>query len=203
MTRSRIMLGVVAVALIGLFWFLGEEEITNYPPQDGPIVAFGDSLIEGVGATTGNDLVSLLSRRIGEPIINLGISGNTTEMGFERIGEALEYTPRITLVLLGGNDYLRKVPIEETFYNLRGIIDALQDAGSVTVLLGVRGGLLSDRFDSYFEDLAQETGSVYVPDVLDGLIGDMRFMSDAIHPNDRGYARIAERVADALVPLIE
>ena len=114
MTRSRIVLGVVAVVLIGLFWFLGEEEITNYPPQDGPIVAFGDSLIEGVGATTGNDLVSLLSRRIGEPIINLGISGNTTEMGFERIGEVLEYTPRITLVLLGETVTISLPTIAET-----------------------------------------------------------------------------------------
>lgn len=188
--------------LFGAVFLFQKDDITNYPPKNGPIVVFGDSLVYGTGSTPGNDFVSILSRRIGEPIENLGLPGRTTEMGFEALSEVLERSPRITLILLGGNDYLRKVPIDETFYNLREMIRALQKQGSLVVLLGVRGGLLNDRFDSYFEDLAKETGSLYVSDVLDGLLTDSRYMSDAIHPNDAGYARIAERVYEVMRDIV-
>ena len=199
MKKNAYLLGagfVIGAALFVVFG--GEPDIKNYPPKDGPIVAFGDSLVQGVGATIGNDLISLLSKKIGEPIVNLGISGNTTAQGLERVDEVLQKEPRVAIVLLGGNDYLRKVPISETFSNLRTIIERIQASGSIVLLLGVRGGLISDRFDSYYEDLAEETGSAYVSDVLSGLITDQRYMSDAIHPNDIGYARIAERVVPVL-----
>lgn len=201
--KKSVMIGLGAIFVVLIVVFLsGGPKITNYPTKEGPIVAFGDSLVYGTGSTPGNDFVSILSRRLGEPIENLGLPGRTTEMGFEALGEVLERSPRITLMLLGGNDYLRKVPIDETFYNLREMIEALQKQGSLVVLLGVRGGLLNDRFDSYFEDLAEETGSLYVSDVLDGLLADSQYMSDAIHPNDAGYARIAERVYEAMRDIV-
>jgi acyl-CoA thioesterase I len=201
--ERKVLYGLgILVLVIATFLFFGKEKITNYPPKEGPIVIFGDSLVAGVGASKGNDLASILSKKIGEPIENFGISGDTTEQGLSRIDTVLERKPRITIVLLGGNDFLRKVPIEETFSNLRTIIDKLQASGSIVLLLGVRGGLLTDQFDSYYEDLAQETGSAYVPNVLSGLLADSRYMSDAIHPNDAGYSRIADRVYPVLKELL-
>ena len=38
--------------------------------------------------------------------------------------------------------------------------------------------------------------------ILSGVWGRPVYMSDAIHPNDQGYARIAARVADELRPLL-
>jgi acyl-CoA thioesterase I len=71
------------------------------------------------------------------------------------------------------------------------------------VLMGVRGGLLDDKYDTEFEALAEETGSVYVDDVLDGLFGQAKYMSDSIHPNDAGYAIIAAKVYPKLAPLLQ
>lgn len=181
----------------------GNEKIKNYPPKDGPIVAFGDSLVAGVGSTPGNDFVSVLSTKIGEPIINLGISGDTTAGGLARIDSLLDENPRVVILLLGGNDFIRKVPREETFSNLRTFIDKIQAGGSAVVLLGVRGGLISDSADELFEDLAKETGSAYVPNVLSGLFADSRYMSDAIHPNDAGYAKVADKVYKVLKDVIK
>jgi hypothetical protein len=95
------------------------------------------------------------------------------------------------------------VPIDETFANLRSIIAQLQVKGSVVVLLGVRGGILSDQFKPYFKDLAKDTRSAYVSDVLDGLVGDRSRMSDAVHPNDVGYAHIADRILPVLRKVIK
>ncbi|MHB1316791.1 MAG: GDSL-type esterase/lipase family protein [Minisyncoccota bacterium] len=158
------------------------------------MVAFGDSLIEGVGATSGNDFVSQLSRKIGEPIINLGISGNTTEQGLARVNDIQKYKPKIVLVLLGGNDYLRKVNKAETFKNLEDIITKIQSTGAVAVLLGIQGGILGDPYEKEFEILAKRKGAVYVPNVLEGLFGNSKYMSDAIHPNDIGYEKISEKI---------
>jgi lysophospholipase L1-like esterase len=62
------------------------------------------------------------------------------------------------------------------------------------VLLGVRGGLLRDNYESDYQKLAEETGSAYVPNVLDGLLGEDAYMDDVIHPNEVGYRIIAEKV---------
>jgi acyl-CoA thioesterase I len=196
-----IFLAIFAVS-IGSYLVLRDTEITNYPPKDGPIVAFGDSLVAGNGSTDGNDFVSVLSRGMGEEIINLGVPGDTTAGGLSRIDSVLKKEPRITILLLGGNDFIRKVSREETFSNLRNIISKLQESGSIVVLLGVRGGLLSDSADGLYENLAEETGSAYVPNVLGGLFGDARYMSDSIHPNDAGYRKIAERIYPVLKDLM-
>lgn len=197
--RFLLILSGIAVSL-GLLWFFfaPDADVVNYPPKNSHIVAFGDSLVAGVGATSGNDFVSVLSRMLGKPIINLGVPGDTTAQGLARIDQVIAKDPGTVILLLGGNDYLKKIPQEETFANLRSIIAKLQAEGAVVVLLGVRGGILRDNFADRFDALAEETGVIYVPDVLDGLIGRDTFMSDAIHPNDQGYAQIAERVFEAI-----
>lgn len=188
----------------GLYWFLNSApDITNYPPHAGPIVAFGDSLVSGTGSTEGNDFVSLISKNINEPVENFGVPGDTTAGALARVGVAVERHPRIAIVLLGGNDYLQRVDKEETFKNLRGIIKNFQIDGAVVVLLGVRGGLLGDNFAGDFKQVARDTGSVYVSDVLDNLLGDKKYMSDQIHPNDAGYAIIASRVLEAIRPVLK
>lgn len=191
------------VVIVGIFIFLPETTIKNYPSRGSTIVAFGDSLVEGYGASPGNDFVSVLSQDISEPIINLGVSGNTTELGLSRIDAVLAKDPKIVILLLGGNDYLRRIPRETTEANLRTIIERIQAKGAMVVLLGVRGGVLLDGFDAMYENLADMYGTAYVPDVLDGLFENNQLMSDGIHPNDAGYKIIAGRVAKELRPLLE
>lgn len=202
MNQKIILFFGIIVVVVAFFVFKPATKITNYPSSGDSIVAFGDSLIEGVGASEGNDLVSQLSKKTGEPIINLGIAGNTTEQGLARVDRIAEYKPKVVLVLLGGNDYLRKVPRAETFRNLEAIVMKIQSMGAVVVLLGIQGGVLGDPYESEFEKLAKEREVVYVSNVLEDLFGDVRYMADAVHPNDAGYARIAERVYKKLQPVL-
>ncbi len=189
-----VFLGATILAIASFFFLNSKPSIVNYPPKNTTVVAFGDSLTQGVGATKGNDYVSLLSQKIGREIINKGVSGNTTEQGLARIDDVLAENPGTILVLFGGNDYLRKVPKEQTFENLRTIITKLQSSGSMVVLLGIRGGILTDQFESDFEKLAKETGSIYVSNVLEGIFGNSKLMSDAIHPNDAGYIIMTDKI---------
>ncbi len=190
----------LSIVWIGIYFFQRSQTITNYPSNGTTVIAFGDSLIEGVGATPGHDIPSLLSQKIHEPVINMGISGNTSADGLARISTVSAQNPKMVLVLFGGNDFLQRVPLEHTFQNIDSIVTQLQDAGAIVVLLGIKGGVLGDQYAEHFEAIAQKRGAVYVPNVLAGLLGHTELMSDGIHPNNAGYARIIEKIYP-LLPL--
>lgn len=201
---TRYLLAVAApVALIAVyFFFFRATAIVNYPSAGTDIIAFGDSLVAGEGATAGHDLAALLGQDIGRPVINLGVRGDTTAQGLARINQLDAYKPKVVLLLLGGNDYLKRVPQEQTFKNLAEIIQNIQSRGAVVLLLGVRGGVLGDHFAGEYKKLSRAYGTAYVPDVLEGLLGDKRYMYDQIHPNDAGYAILAARISPVLQKLL-
>lgn len=197
---------VVIVVMVGiLVWYFSSRDtvVKNYPSvKSGPVILFGDSLAEGVGATAGNDLATQLGKIIGVPILNYGVSGDTTRDGLARLPSALDEDPKVVIVLLGGNDFLKKIPREETFQNLEKIVSALQAQGALVMVVGVRSGIIGGGVDKEFAALADRTGSAYMSDVLSGVFAQSELMSDAIHPNDKGYAKIAERLAPELVKLL-
>ena len=82
--------------------------------------------------------------------------------------------------------------------NLEQIVTAFQRGGAITMVVGVRSGIIGGGADEEYETLAKKTGSVYVSDILSGIFGQSDLMSDAIHPNSVGYGRIADRLAPLL-----
>jgi len=199
---TRLLLSIAVIGVIVYFiWriFFHIAPITNFPPRGDKIVAFGDSLVEGVGSTDGNDLVSLIAVQIGKPILNAGKSGDTSEVALGRLDiDVLRHDPDVVIVLLGGNDYLRRVPKAETFENISTIVEKIQEKGAVVVLLGVRGGVLQDNFDTEYGRIAKKYNTFYVENVLQGLLGHPEYMFDGIHPNNAGYKKIAERVTEVM-----
>lgn len=194
-----VMVLLVAVVAGVLVWS-GGEVVRNYPSSGTDVIAYGDSLVQGVGASTPEkNFVSLLSAQLGRPIINLGVSGNTTADGVQRLSELDKYQPKVVMVLLSGNDRLRQIPQEQTLSNLSTIIENIQNRGAVVVLLGVRGDLFGNGHDDKLKVLAENHQAVYVPDVLDGLFGNNKYMADFVHPNDAGYAKIANRIYPLLL----
>jgi acyl-CoA thioesterase-1 len=200
MTLDRRALLVLLGAGILLVWVLRPGSPTAARPTSGQgIVAFGDSLIAGRGASPGEDAVSVLSTRLGMSITNAGQSGDTTQAALARLErDVLSLNPRVVIVLLGGNDYLRRVPVEETFNNLERIVTRIREQGAAVILVGVSVGLMSDPYRARYEALARQASAGLVPDVLDGIIGRPSLMFDSIHPNSRGYALVADRIEPAL-----
>ena len=169
-------------------------KITNAYPQGVAIVAFGDSLTSGYQMGEGESYPEQLSARLGRPILNRGVSGDSTAEGLARLErDVLDENPRIVLLALGANDMLRRQPIDPAFANLRAVVDRIHARGALVVLLGVDGRIYGDWGPRY-RALARETGCVYVPDLLDGVFGEPALMYDQIHPNAKGYAKIAARL---------
>lgn len=196
-----IVVGVCAV--VALYLFFKNPSIKNYPTPNTPIVIFGDSLARGYGSTPGNDIASLLSKKLGKTVINLGVDGNTTVDGLARLDQVTALRPGIVLISLGGNDFLRKISRANTEANLSSIIEKLQDEKAIVVLLGVRDQAIFDDAAPMYERLAKKYQTAYVPNILSGLIADSRYMFDAIHPNDAGYAKIVERIYPVVIDLVK
>ena len=99
------------------------------------IVAFGDSLTAGYGAAPGASYPDYLQRDLDQAgyhyrVANLGISGNTTKDGVDRLKDVLALKPKLVIVAFGGNDGLRGLPIDATRKNLDQIVSTINDSGA-------------------------------------------------------------------------
>lgn len=167
------------------------------------ILAVGDSLTAGFGASAGGDYPRRLSDITGWQVINGGVSGDTSAQALARLPGLLQPKPDLALVCIGGNDFLRRIGEDETRANIGRILQTLQTASVPTVLvaephftIGALVGSLSDH--PLYGDLAE---TYHVP-LLDGawseILGRSELRSDQIHANDEGYRLFAEKAADFL-----
>ena len=204
-TRGRWSLATLLGLLAGLAIWIGWPAASGpaRPTSGDQIIAFGDSLVQGVGASPGHDLVSVLSRRLAVPIVNAGRSGDTTGTALARLDAAvLTRRPRVVLVLLGGNDLLRRVPRDVTLEHLSEIITRIRRQGAAVALASVEVAFLTGQDARAIDALAARTAAALVPDVLGGILGRRDLMADGIHPNDRGYEMMADRIEPVLRDLL-
>jgi len=194
-----VAIGVLVLLAIWFLWPSRYSKVANLGSRGANVVAFGDSLTAGVGAGAGEDYPSALSKMVGTTVLNAGVSGDTTEGALARMqADVLERDPRIVIVGLGGNDFLRGVPIASTEANLREIVRSIHRAGAMVVILGFRFPSLSVSYEKMYARVAEEERCLLVGDLLDGILSNPSLKSDDIHPNGRGYQLMAERVAGPL-----
>jgi acyl-CoA hydrolase len=177
-------------------------------PPGATVLVLGDSLSYGTGAARGQDYPSMLAASTGWNIINAGVPGDTTAGGLERLPELLElHTPQLLLIELGGNDFLRHIPVGETESNLRAIIAQAKNAGIVTLLVAIpTPSLLSATLsglsdDPLFEKIAADTDTLLISDVLSDVLSEQALKSDTVHANAAGYRQVAEGMHTALQDL--
>ncbi|HTY13937.1 MAG TPA: GDSL-type esterase/lipase family protein [Candidatus Omnitrophota bacterium] len=176
-----------------------------YSAQGKNLICFGDSLTEGRGAPEGSDYPSLLGKELNAPVINSGISGDTTAGGLARIdNDVLAKDPKIVIIELGANDFIRSginsKTVDDAFSNLDQIVDLVQNRGAVAVVAGID---INADIARRYQELARKKGAVYVPDILGGIDDRPELMADSFHPNAHGYRKMAEKFLAVLKPLLK
>ncbi len=204
--RNKII--ILALLLNGAsiywFWFQEAPSPTQIVPMNiSRIVCFGDSLTYGYGASEHKDYPSRLEEMIGIETINAGVSGNTTADGLTRLeNDVLAHNPDVVLITLGGNDLRTRINADTAQKNLIAIIKNIQASGAIVILGGIDIPLFDQGYAKMYQTVAKETDAVLIPNILEGIIGHPDLMSDSIHPNDQGYAIMAERFSNALIPFL-
>ena len=206
-SRQKLQIAAAAALAILLIWGLwpsAASRVTNLDSRGTAVVAFGDSLTAGYGASPGEDYPTRLAAAMSQPVVNAGRSGDTSESALGRLEtDVLAANPRVVIVGLGGNDFLRGEPISRTEANLRTIVKRIQDGGAMVVLLGFEFPSLGANYGNMYARVAKEEGCLLVADVMDGILNDRSLKSDEIHPNAKGYALMAERIAGPVRELLE
>lgn len=182
------------------------------------IAAFGDSLTAGYGVELENSYPAILEKQLKEQgvdatVINMGVSGETTQGGRERTGFVLDQKPDIVLLGLGGNDMLRTLPVKLTQDNLIFIIEELQknqEKKPGIILLGMQSSITNGfaytrEFNAMYPSLAKKYSLPLVPFFLEGVALTQELnTADGIHPNKEGYIRIVnENIMPILLPYIK
>jgi acyl-CoA thioesterase-1 len=178
------------------------------------IVCFGDSITAGFGLDAGQSFPDLLQqdldrRGLRYRVVNLGVSGDTTQDGVDRAFMALGEKPAIVLLELGGNDGLRGIPLALTQANLAQMIGQFQGAGARVVLAGMSlppnyGPAFIRKFEEVYRILASKYKVTLIPFLLEGVGGHDELMQrDGLHPNAAGTRQVEALVMKTLAPLLK
>jgi lysophospholipase L1-like esterase len=163
------------------------------------VLAFGDSLTHGTGAAQSESYPAVLERLIGRKVVSAGVPGEVSATGLDRLPEVLEQTqPKLVILCHGGNDFLRKLPEAQPAANVRAMVKLARDKGVDVVLVGVPRLGLTGSPAGFYADIAREFRIPYEGGVLQSVLTDNELKSDWVHPNAKGYARIAQSLADLL-----
>lgn len=164
--------------------------------DDSVVLAFGDSLTRGSGASQAESYPAVLAGLLDCRVINAGVRGEETHAGLSRLPSMLEQTrPDLVILCHGGNDLLRRRPLDTIRENLRAMIIMVQESGADAVLVGVPGLSLRLQPPRFYEELAQKHAIPYDSKSLSRILSTPALKSDQAHPNAAGYRRLAESLA--------
>ena len=165
------------------------------------MLALGDSLTFGTGAAAETAYPTRLAELTGWRIVNAGVPGNTSAQASARLAPLLaEHGPKAVLLSIGGNDFLRRVPEEQTRANIAAMLGEIRAAGAQPVLIAVprpavMAALLRSLGDHpLYEALAEEQRVPLFAGGWAKVLSDPALKADQIHANAAGYARFAREL---------
>jgi acyl-CoA thioesterase-1 len=168
-------------------------------PGEARILILGDSLTVGPGVNKAYP--DILTDII--PSLSVDVSarnGYTLSQGKSlweaRSSESYDWV----LIVLGANDYLKRIPKSKSRAYLLELVQAVKASGSQPILVGVA---LPNHSSSIYAEVGRETNTPVIPNLLAGVAGNPRLnFSDGLHPNQSGHRKMAEGLTSPLTRII-
>ena len=181
-----------------------------YSEKAKSLLILGDSISAGYGMSKEKQWSEVLKEKLNQEkislkVINASVSGETTGGGLVRSDKLLQNNmPSYLLIELGGNDALRGYPPQTVKNNLLEIINLGKTYGSKSIIMQIRippnyGNRYRNEFESIYTEIAEETGSLYMPFMLNNIALEKNLMmADGIHPTEEAQPLIAEEIFNYL-----
>ena len=201
----RLLLASLAAAAIAPLAGCGRKAPgAQAQPPGTTVLALGDSLTSGVGASAEAAYPAVLQRLTGWNVVNGGVSGDTSAQALTRLPALLQaHEPALVIVSIGGNDFLRRQSATTTRANVRQICVDAQASGAQVLLVAVPEltmlaavGRLKDH--DLYEDIASELNISLHSKGWAGVLAQERMRSDQIHANAAGYEQFAQGLVETL-----
>ena len=189
--------GLLLVTLAGC----ARDKKTAQPvPPGSTVLALGDSLTFGTGASAETCYPTVLAVLTGWNVVNAGVPGDTSAQALARLPALLaEHQPKLVIVSIGGNDFLRKLPESDTRAHVHAICKQSLDAGAQVLLVAVPRatvaaalGQMTDH--ALYAEVAKDLKIPLQREAWGEVLAQPDLRADAVHANARGYAQFARSV---------
>lgn len=202
--RRALLASLAAMALAPLAACGRKPPRAQALPAGATVLALGDSLTSGVGASADTAYPAVLQRLTGWKVVNGGVSGDTSAQALDRLPGLLQkHNPALVIVSIGGNDFLRRQSSATTRANVQRICADARTSGAQVLLVAVPElslmatvGRLSDH--ALYEEVAEELKIPLHRKGWSGVLAQERLRSDQIHANAAGYEQFAQGLAETL-----
>lgn len=217
------MLVFFGILLLGCFSFLGyhfltfdHNKVQTVTKTKKIVTVSPNYLFLGDSITDFYDLEKYFPD---EPVVNSGISGNTTEDILKNMKKRVyQYNPSKVFLLIGTNDLLREKSPDEIFQNIKKIIESIKtERGKATIYVESIYPVNSEMEDSGAanrknEDIQEINEKLYAYckaeniefiDMYKLLQDENRnlkedYTKDGLHLNDEGYKIVTKKLKEYL-----
>ena len=194
---------LIVIALIVLAGCM-KREIKNVNSNGKNIICFGDSITYGYGVKPEEGFCPILSKMVTMPVINAGIDGDTSTEALRRFkADVLDRQPYLVIIEFGGNDFLRKTPMEVTVSNIQQMVSAAQEQGAIVAIADISAGLFLREYRVALSKLAAKNNAIFIPSILSKIITNPALKSDFMHPNSEGYKIVASKIHRYIKPYLK
>ncbi|AGH96396.1 arylesterase [Pseudobdellovibrio exovorus] len=187
---------------ISLFLFLILQSSVGLAKK---LIFLGDSLTEGYGVAQEASFPQIIQKKFKEDksewqITASGSSGSTSASTLSRLKWINREKPDVVFILMGSNDGLRGLKVEETEKNLSVALDWAAEQ-KIKIILGQLhvppnyGKNYDTQFAAIFPKLAKKHKVLLAPFLLNDVAGQAKLnQPDGIHPNEKGHQIIADNI---------
>lgn len=177
------------------------------------LVAFGDSLIAGLGLPANQAFPARLqkaleSNGIKVDVINAGVSGDTASGGRDRLDWSIPEGTEAVILELGANDAMRGTDPDVTRAALSDILTRLKARKIAVLLCGMLappnyGADYAARFNAIYPELARTFEVPLYAFFLEGVAAETKLnQKDGIHPTAEGVDLIVKNILPTVEALL-
>lgn len=187
-----LMLALAIISLIGLVSISKYSDIKYF--QGKRVAILGDSITSAEEVLVGQEFASLIEKDLGVDVFNFGKRWDTTSDALSRLKDVADIYPDVVVIILGGNDIIEDVPINETKENLEKIVEFFEEKEISIIICGLNSQYFFN-YEKMFSGIAiKKSVSAFVPGLLNDVLVNINLAPDIVHPNGDGHRIIANRL---------